>query len=105
MSVELIATKNSDSALLESFPAVIGRRAGSSVQVDESIPAGYHCLVSVVEGQLVVWDLGTVGGTFVNGTRVTKAALKPGDTLNLGGTDFQVNYKPLSRRYLFGVRS
>ena len=104
MSVELVATKKSDSMLLETLPAVVGQGAGS-VQANDSIPGSYHCLVSLVENQLVGWDLGTAGGTFVNGTRVTKAALKPGDRLKLGGMEFQANYRPRSRHYLFGVRT
>ena len=84
---------------------MIGRGA-DSVQVSNPVPGSCHCLVSLVEGQLVVWDLGTAGGTFVNGTRVSKATIKPGDTLKLGGMEFQVDYtKPHLRRYLFGPRS
>jgi predicted component of type VI protein secretion system len=104
MSVELVATKKSDSMLLETMPTLVGRGSGS-IRADGSISGGYHCLVSLVEGQLVVWDLGTAGGTFVNGTRVTKASLKPGDRLKLGGVEFQANYKPRSRHYLYGVRT
>ena len=104
MSVELLATKNSESMLLETLPALIGQNAASD-EVHEPIPGGYHCLVSLIESQLVVWDLGTPGGTYVNGSRVSKAAIKPGDTIKLGGTEFQVNEKPRSKRYLFGVRT
>ncbi len=66
MSVELVATQKSDSMLLETLPALVGPGAGSS-EAKDPIPGGYHCLVSLVEGQLVVWDLGSAGGTFVNG--------------------------------------
>ncbi len=104
MSVELVAAKSSDSTLLERFPVVIGPAAGS-VQVNAAVPGGCHCLVSLVDSQLVVWDLGTAGGTFVNGARVTKAALKPGDTLKLGELEFKVNERSHSGRYLHGVRS
>lgn len=104
MSVELIATKSSDSVLLESLPAVIGQ-GGGSAHVEDSIPGSFHCLVSLVDSQLVVWDLGTAGGTFVNGSRVTRAAIRPGDTLKLGGMDVEVKYRPHARHYLLGVRS
>lgn len=104
MSVELVATKNSHSMSLETFPAVIGQGAGS-VEVSESMPGSYHCLLSLADSQLLVWDLGTPGGTFVNGSRVSRAALKPGDTLKLGGMEFQVNSKPRLQRYLRGLRS
>jgi pSer/pThr/pTyr-binding forkhead associated (FHA) protein len=105
MSVELVATSKSESVSLETFPAVISQGTQNNVQLDNSMPSGYHCLVSLADGQLVVWNLGTPGDTLVNGSRVTKAMIKPGDTLALGGTEFQVNYKPRMRRYLYGVRS
>ena len=105
MSVELVATKSSDSMLLERFPALIEHEAEHAARVDDSVPSGYHCLVSLVQGELMVWDLGTPGGTVVNGTRVTKATVRPGDTLTLGGTRFQVKYNQQPRRYLFGPRT
>ena len=103
MSVELVATNKSDSLFLNRFPATLGRGADAA-QV-AAIPGSCHCLVSLAEDQLTVWDLGAAGGTLVNGTRVTKALLRPGDTLELGGMEFHVNYMPSSRRYLFGVRN
>jgi pSer/pThr/pTyr-binding forkhead associated (FHA) protein len=105
MSVELAAARMSESVLANRFPAILNKDSGKSVRCDDSIPGNYHCLVSVVEGKLVVWDLGTPGGTFVNGERVSKATVKPGDTLSLAGTDFQANYKQRPLRHLFGPRS
>jgi len=105
MSVELVATRTSESVLANKFPTLLSQDAGSSVKCEDSIPGSYHCLVSLVEGELVVWDLGAPGGTFVNGARVTKAAVKPGDTLSLAGTTFHVDYKQRPRRFLHGLRS
>jgi hypothetical protein len=63
-------------------------------------------LISRADNHLVVWDLGEGGQTLVNGVRVTKASLKAGDTLTLGGTDFTVRYEqPSPGRYMFGPRS
>jgi pSer/pThr/pTyr-binding forkhead associated (FHA) protein len=106
MSVELVAVANSDSKTLDKFPALIGKLPDSGLQLDSPTVGNYHCLISRVDNQLVVWDLGTAGGTFVNGTRVTKAAIRTGDTLRLGGNEFTVKSderKP--RHYLHGVRS
>lgn len=106
MSVELVATRESTNLRLKNYPVLMKESADGTIEVDDSIPGGRHCLLSVVQGQLVVWDLGTEGGTFVNGIRVTKAALHTGDTLSLGETEFQVNTRQYSsRRYLFGPRS
>ena len=64
----------------------------------------YQCLISQMAGDLVVWDLGTGPGTFVNGTKVTHATLKPGDTLKLGEAEFAVKCEDTPRRYVYGVR-
>ena len=106
MSVELVAVANSESKTLDTFPALIGERPDSGIQLDGPTVGNYHCLISRMDNQLVVWDLGAPGGTFVNGARVTKAALRTGDTLRLGGNEFTVKsdeHKP--RHYLHGVRS
>ena len=43
------------------------------------------------EGLVVVEDLGSTNGTFLNGERIgAPKVLRPGDTLSLGGTTFQV---------------
>ena len=105
MSVALMAETSAKGVVLERLPALVGEAAGSKAAVDDAIEGNYHCLISRVDGQLVVWDLGGNGGTFVNGTRVTHAALKEGDTLRLAGADFKVHDKDRPRRYLFGVRN
>jgi pSer/pThr/pTyr-binding forkhead associated (FHA) protein len=106
MSVELVAVATSESKTLDKFPAMIGDQPNGGFQLDSPTAGSYHCLISRVDNQLVVWDLGTPGGTFVNGARVTKASLRMGDTLRLGGNEFTVKsdqHKP--RHYLHGVRS
>ena len=61
-------------------------------------------MIGQIDDHLEVWDLGTRGGTFVNGIRVTKATLKASDRLSFGGTEFSVRYDRGPRRYVYGVR-
>jgi pSer/pThr/pTyr-binding forkhead associated (FHA) protein len=105
MKVELVGVAKSESIVLNSLPAVIGPDEAANVERDESPAGGYNCLISQVDDQLVVWDLGSRGGTFVNGRRVTKAMLKASDTLRLGGTEFSVRCQPGPSRYLYGPRN
>jgi pSer/pThr/pTyr-binding forkhead associated (FHA) protein len=106
MSVELVAVANSENKTLDTFPALIGQQPDGGLQFDSPTTGTYHCLISRTDNQLVVWDLGTPGGTFVNGTRVTKASLRAGDTLRLGGNEFTVKSDERTpRHYLHGVRS
>jgi predicted component of type VI protein secretion system len=105
MRLELVATSNGNSKAVDSFPALVGHDADADVELGPS-SGKYHCLISRADNHLVVWDLGEGGGTLVNGVRVTKAALKPGDTLTLGGTEFAVHCEQASPgRYMFGPRS
>jgi pSer/pThr/pTyr-binding forkhead associated (FHA) protein len=106
MRVELVAATNPDSRVLGDVPVVLGQNPEQDFPVSAAVPGSYHCLISRVDDQLVVWDLGPNGGTLVNGAPVSKAALRAGDTVRLGGTDFAVrNEQRDPRRYLFGVRS
>ncbi len=106
MRVELVATSKPYSRVLENAPVLVGQQPEDDVALDGPSQGNYHCLISRSDNHLVVWDLGTAGGTLVNGVRVTKAALKAGDTLTLGGTEFSVKYDERSpQRYMFGPRS
>ena len=72
---------------------------------DEDFDPAYLCLISQIDNQLVVWDLGGKSGTFVNGSRVKRATLKDSDTLGFGGSEFRVHSEQPPRRYVFGVRN
>jgi pSer/pThr/pTyr-binding forkhead associated (FHA) protein len=103
MLVELVASTKAENGLPCELPALVREDIPADAHA-EPIEGKYNCLISRVDGQLVVWDLGSGGGTFVNGTRVTKACLKSGDRLRLGGAEFSVASESAARRYLFGVR-
>ena len=105
MKIELVATKCPGTIGLERFPALIGEGPEREVCATHPGPGAFHCLISRGHDDLVVWDLSTGGGTFVNGVRVTRAALRPGDTLKLGENEFTVKGEDRPRHYLHGVRS
>lgn len=107
MSVELTAPNGLNEAelVLERLPALVGKSADADGHVEHHSAGGYQCLIGRVDNELVVWDLGSRSGTFVNGTRVTQANLKAGDRLALGVTEFSVRIKDRPRRYMHGVRN
>jgi len=45
-----------------------------------------HCIFSREGSAILVEDLGSTNGTFVNGKRVERAELNPGDTVRIGVT-------------------
>ena len=104
MKVELVGTAKPDRLVLKNLPALVGQDSEAHALSEEPSQGGYRCMIGQIDDHLEVWDLGTRGGTFVNGVRVTKAALKASDRLSFGGAEFSVRYDRAPRRYLYGVR-
>ncbi|MBN2473438.1 MAG: FHA domain-containing protein [Pirellulales bacterium] len=75
------------------LPAILGRGPHVAIRIDDRWASRYHCEIDEVAGTLVVRDLGSTHGTFVNGHAVTEAHLKPGDRLTVGVSSFQVQYR------------
>ncbi len=76
------------------FPLVIGRSPDAGITLDDRWVSRRHCLIEVQSGQLLVRDLGSKHGTFVNDGQVTESVLKPGDKLNIGLTTLVAAYEP-----------
>ena len=75
------------SGLVRSRPAMLGRsRACDLVLGDDSVSRRHAMLVR--EGdRIILTDLGSTNGTFVNGRQITEAEVQPGDRLRLGDLD------------------
>lgn len=64
----------------------IGRLATAHLSLEDDRISRIHAVVEVSpEGAVSIIDMGSAEGTFVNGKRVSRAALKPGDAITLGG--------------------
>jgi pSer/pThr/pTyr-binding forkhead associated (FHA) protein len=62
----------------------IGRGPDNDIQVDNLAVSTYHARVYAEAGRLVVEDLSSLNGTFVNGLRVERAMLSDGDAIEIG---------------------
>lgn len=69
----------------------IGRGATSDFVVDGSFLSRVHCRLTATSKNLVVEDLKSTNGTFVNDARVGRASLMSGDRLRLGRIEFEVS--------------
>lgn len=84
--VEEVATAH---PLTPGRPLTIGRVADNDVVVDDLLVSRHHATVQLGSpGTAVVVDLGGRNGTFVNGLRVARSALLPGDRLTIGRQTF-----------------
>ncbi|MCG3128803.1 MAG: hypothetical protein CHACPFDD_03696 [Phycisphaerae bacterium] len=75
---------------------VIGRRSDCSLRVPTGDVSRRHCEVDVIGDEIVVRDLGSANGTYVNGKRIAESELEAGDHLAVGPVHFvvQVDGKP-----------
>jgi transcriptional regulator with PAS, ATPase and Fis domain len=64
--------------------------AGLDLAIDDPEMSRRHARIAAADGGLHVEDLGSTNGTFVNGTRVARGRLAPGDVLRTGATLFEV---------------
>ncbi len=70
---------------------ILGRSATGTVMVDDPELSRRHARVYRDGDQLLIEDLGSSNGTYVNDARITGAqALQPGDTVTIGTTHIEV---------------
>jgi serine phosphatase RsbU (regulator of sigma subunit) len=78
---------------IRSLPFRIGRQADNDLVVRDNRTSRYHAEIVAGEGGYAVRDLKSTYGVFVNGHRVARAALKPGDRIEFGVPDsYQVTF-------------
>jgi predicted component of type VI protein secretion system len=74
---------------------VVGRQAADLV-VDDPQVSRRHAALRPAGGDLEVEDLGSLNGTWVNGSRINRPTrLAPGDRLRVGDTTFEVEGPPV----------
>src|SRR5215471_1052429 len=65
-------------------PVTIGRSPDNDLPVDNLAVSNYHARVYFEGGRLVVEDLDSLNGTFVNDLRIERATLHDGDSIHIG---------------------
>jgi predicted component of type VI protein secretion system len=65
-------------------PVTIGRAPDNDIPIDNLAVSNYHARVYVEAGSLVVEDLNSLNGCFLNDIRVERAMLKDGDSILIG---------------------
>ncbi|MEC8653846.1 MAG: FHA domain-containing protein [Planctomycetota bacterium] len=62
----------------------IGRKAGNDLVLADEKTSGVHCELTPDAGRLVLKDLGSTNGTFLDGKRIDEVVLTPGDVITVG---------------------
>src|SRR5690349_19806849 len=64
----------------------IGRLASAHLCLDDEKVSRIHSVIEVApDGAISIIDMGSAEGTFVNGKKVSRGALRVGDQITLGG--------------------
>lgn len=63
----------------------IGRRLDNHIVIDDPRISRNHAQIREINGNFVVFDLNSTGGTYVNGDRINQSILYPGDVISLAG--------------------
>lgn len=94
MKLELVSLdRQKPPIVLQQFPVIVGLDPGADVCLDDSAIGHYQCMIDHADGVLMVWDLGTKAGTFINGERIVqKGPLMPGDEIAMGKSRFMAQY-------------
>jgi len=75
---------------LKADKTTIGRVEDNTFQLAEPSVSSHHCEVEMRGSDVLVKDLNSTNGTFINGEKVTESVLKPGQTLRLGQVEIRL---------------
>ncbi|WP_417384454.1 FHA domain-containing protein [Gimesia sp.] len=91
MIARLIPINGGQPILIKKDVSVVGRKSDlCDIQIDKNSISKIHCVIIKTDGLLFVRDLCSTNGTRVNGQKITRGALLPGDELALASTKFEV---------------
>jgi predicted component of type VI protein secretion system len=68
----------------------IGRLEDNTIQISEPSVSSHHCELLLQGQEIVVRDLQSTNGTYIDGEPVTQAVLKPGQVLRLGAVEMRL---------------
>src|ERR1035441_4462326 len=68
----------------------IGRVEDNTFQIAEPSVSSHHCEVLLQGNEVLVRDLNSTNGTFINGEKVTEKVIKPGQILRLGQIEMRL---------------
>jgi pSer/pThr/pTyr-binding forkhead associated (FHA) protein len=75
---------------LKGEKTTIGRVEDNAFQIEEQSVSSHHCEVLLRGSDVIVHDLNSTNGTFINGEKVVESPIKPGQTLRLGQIEMRL---------------
>jgi pSer/pThr/pTyr-binding forkhead associated (FHA) protein len=75
---------------LKAEKTTIGRVEDNSFQIAEPSVSSHHCEVLLRGNDVVIKDLESTNGTFINGEKISESPIKPGQILRLGQVEMRL---------------
>ena len=68
----------------------IGRVEDNTFQIADASVSSHHCEVLLRGGEVVIRDLNSTNGSYINDAQITESVLKPGQKLRLGQIELKL---------------
>ncbi len=81
---------------LENHPITVGRSSKSFVKIKSTTASGIHCHFYIKDHKVIVKDLESKNGTFINGYKITESYIYIGDKVKIGNAFAEIDPKALS---------
>ncbi len=95
MIAKLIPTDGSEPIAITRNLTIVGRKKKlCDLVLESSSISKVHCAIAKTDGLLFIRDLGSTNGTKVNGQRVSRGALLPGDEIAFANMKFRIHLGP-----------
>jgi adenylate cyclase len=91
---ELVPIGGGDNIPLLREQLTMGRRESCDIVLRFSNVSGQHCQLSLESGYWFAQDMNSQNGTKVNGTRIVRKRLDPGDMLAVAKHKYTIQYSP-----------
>ena len=69
----------------------IGRVDDNTFHIQDASISSHHCEVHLRGAEILIRDLNSTNGTFINNEKISEAVLKPGQTLRLGQVELKLD--------------
>jgi pSer/pThr/pTyr-binding forkhead associated (FHA) protein len=69
----------------------IGRVEDNTFPIVDGSVSSHHCEVHLRGAEILIRDLNSTNGTFINNEKISEAVLKPGQTLRLGQVELKLD--------------
>src|SRR5258706_1454172 len=76
---------------LKTDKTTVGRVSDNAFELPEASVSSHHAEIHLRGNDVVVKDLGSTNGTFINGEKIQEATLKPGQILRFGMIEMRLD--------------